>query len=284
MKAKQYQQQAALMKHGYILKDAQNGARALMAASLCAFPGVRHAFSTRVGGVSAGPYSSMNLCWKRMEAVEEVEENYRHFCAGFGFCYEELATINYEHGATVLPLTCADCGKGFPGFPKLTFCDGLVTNDPGVTLVSSHADCGAFFFFDPVAKACGVAHAGWKGTLRRIGAETVRQMHVLYSSQPKNILVAIGPCISKANFEVDLSLAIRFLEEFGAEDIFSQGRPDKAYLDLEMAAAIQLLEAGIPAENITCMHACTYAKSDLFYSFRRDHGETGSMSGFIKLI
>ena len=272
----------ARMRHGYALSLAENGTASLHAPALDKLGGVKHGFSARCGGVSRAPYDTLNLSWSRMESYETAVENFRRYCGAFGFSYPSLAIINYEHGAKVLPLTREDCGRGF-GREPLPFCDGLVTNDPEVTLVTSHADCGVFFLYDPEQRAVGIAHAGWKGTLLRIGAETVAQMQKNYRCKSESIFAAIGPCICRACFEVDLPLAERFADEFHDPQIYSPGKIGKAQLDLERAAAAQLLDAGVPAENITLMHACTYHNPELFISYRRDHGETGSMSGFIAL-
>lgn len=279
-----YIRQAALMKHGYIFTMAENGTASLHASALDEARGVRHSFSARCGGISEAPYATLNLSWTRQESYEEGKENFVRFCDAFGYAYDELAIINYEHGAKVLALTRENCGQGFDRAP-LPFCDGLITNDPDVTLVTSHADCGVMFFYDPVQRAVGIVHAGWKGTLLRIGTRAVEAMAQNYGSKAGDVIAAVGPCICRACFEVGLELGERFAEEFRDDAVFSPGKSaNKAQLDLERAAAIQLLDAGIPAENITLMHACTYHNEDMFFSYRRDHGETGSMSGFIKLM
>ncbi len=276
-----YASYAALLQHGYIFNRGENGTSCLRAAALD-IPGVRHAFSTRQGGISPAPFATLNLSWNEKDCFANAVENFTRFCGAFGFSYPELTIINHEHGVNVLPVTRRDCGRGFD-LPPLPFCDGLVTNDPGVTLVTSHADCGALFFYDPVCKAVGMTHAGWKGTLGRIGEKTVQAMHDHYNSAPENILAAIGPCICRDCFEVDRELGARFAAEFNDPGIFSAGKPGKAQLDLSRAALIQLLDAGIAPAHITMMDACTYHDPALFFSYRRDKGKTGSMSGFIKL-
>ena len=278
-----YDKEAALIQHGYLFKKGNNGTSCLQAEALC-LQGVQHAFSTREGGVSPAPYDTLNLSWNEKDCFANAAENFKRFGEAFGFPYASLTIINFEHGDYVLPVTRADRGRGFE-LPPLPFCDALITNDPDVTLVTSHADCGALFFYDPVHKAVGAAHAGWKGTLGRIGGKAVQAMRKNYGTDPADIIAAIGPCICRRCFEVDLELGERFAEEFRDDAVFSPGKSaNKAQLDLERAAAIQLLDAGIPAENITLMHACTYHNEDMFFSYRRDHGETGSMSGFIKLM
>ena len=272
---------AALIQHGYLFYKGENGTSCLRAEALC-LPGVAHAFSTREGGVSPAPFDTLNLSWNEKDCFANAVENFTRFCTAFGFAYSELTIINYEHGVNVLPVTRADCGRGFEK-PPLPFCDALVTDDPGVTLVTSHADCGALFFYDPVNRAVGMAHAGWKGTLGRIGQRTVETMQACYGCAPENIIAAIGPCICRDCFEVDKALGERFAAAFDDPAIYSPGKPGKAQLDLARAALIQLLDAGIEPAHITMMDACTYHEPSLFFSYRRDEGKTGSMSGFIKL-
>lgn len=244
--------------------------------------GVRHGFSTRLGGVSPAPYDSLNLGWSRPDPAENIARNFELFCQAAHIAPEDMAIVNYEHGGNVLRVTASDRGRGFTQ-PPLPFCDGLVTNDPSVALITSHADCGAFFLYDPVKRAVGLAHAGWKGTLLRIGARAVTLMAQAFGSDPKDILVSTGPSICKNCFEVDLELAERFVEEFKTDALYTHGRPGKAQLDLELAAALQILDAGVPAQNLTLMHACTFELEAHFFSHRRDKGDTGSMAAYIRL-
>jgi len=121
---------AACMRHGYTLAMAPNGTACLRAGAIEEAGGVRHGFSLRCGGVSEGAYESLNLSMSRMESAEAGRENFMRFCEGFGYDYDSLAIINYEHGNTVLPLTREHAGQGF-GREPLPFCDGLITDDPG---------------------------------------------------------------------------------------------------------------------------------------------------------
>lgn len=272
----------APIKHGYVYRRSC-GTGFFTADSLNQKSGVRHGFSTRLGGVSPAPYNSLNLGWSRPDPEENIARNFQIFCDAAQIEYDDMAIVNYEHGGTVLKVTAEDRGRGFSK-PPLPFCDGLVTNDKRVVLVTSHADCGAFFLYDPIKETAGLAHAGWKGTLARIGARAVELMQKEFGSAPCDILVSTGPCICKTCFEVDLELARRFAAEFGTESVYEHGRPGKAQLDLEAAAAIQFLEAGIAPENLTLMHACTFELEEYFFSHRRDRGDTGSMAAFIRLV
>ena len=281
---KMQQQQAALIKHGFIYKRTNKGTGLYCAEALDKAGGVSHGFSTREGGITVDPpKASLNLCWTRCGSPEEVIANFKIFAEGAGIDYDDMAVVNHEHGANVLRIAHEHRGRGFYKDP-LPPCDGIITDDPTVTLVTSHADCGAYFFYDPVHRAIGMAHAGWKGTLLRIGAEMARRMAEEFDTDPSDIIAATGPCICRDCFEVDADLGEKFQSEFGYPGISRPGRQGKAYVDLELAAAVQFVEAGIRPESITLMNACTYENRQHFFSHRRDKGITGSMAAYIKLI
>ncbi len=281
---KMQQQQAALIKHGFIYKRTNKGTGLYCAEALDKAGGVSHGFSTREGGITVDPpKASLNLSWTRCGSPEEVIANFKIFAEGAGIDYDDMAVVNHEHGANVLRIAHEHRGRGFYKDP-LPPCDGIITDDPTVTLVTSHADCGAYFFYDPVHRAIGMAHAGWKGTLLRIGAEMARRMAEEFDTDPSDIIAATGPCICRECFEVDADLGEKFQSEFGYPGISRPGRQGKAYVDLELAAAVQFVEAGIRPESITLMNACTYENRRHFFSHRRDKGITGSMAAYIKLI
>lgn len=281
---KMQQQQAALIKHGFIYKRTNKGTGLYCAEALDKAGGVSHGFSTREGGITVDPpKASLNLSWTRCGSPEEVIANFKIFAEGAGIDYDDMAVVNHEHGANVLRIAHEHRGRGFYKDP-LPPCDGIITDDPTVTLVTSHADCGAYFFYDPVHRAIGMAHAGWKGTLLRIGAEMARRMAEEFDTDPSDIIAATGPCICRDCFEVDADLGEKFQSEFGYPGISRPGREGKAYVDLELAAAVQFVEAGIRPESITLMNACTYENRQHFFSHRRDKGITGSMAAYIKLI
>lgn len=281
---KMQQQQAVLIKHGFIYKRTNKGTGLYCAEALDKAGGVSHGFSTREGGITVDPpKASLNLSWTRCGSPEEVIANFKIFAEGAGIDYDDMAVVNHEHGANVLRIAHEHRGRGFYKDP-LPPCDGIITDDPTVTLVTSHADCGAYFFYDPVHRAIGMAHAGWKGTLLRIGAEMARRMAEEFDTDPSDIIAATGPCICRDCFEVDADLGEKFQSEFGYPGISRPGRQGKAYVDLELAAAVQFVEAGIRPESITLMNACTYENRRHFFSHRRDKGITGSMAAYIKLI
>ena len=250
--------------------------------ALSACPGIDHGFSARTGGVSTGEYASLNLSFTRPEQRELVEQNYRIFCRAANIPVESMVMDTYEHGTTVLCVNRWDCGRGYDR-PSLPFCDGLVTDDPEVTLITGHADCMAFYFYDPVKKAIGLCHAGWRGALDRIGREVIRTMHTACGSDPQDILCGVGPSICKNCFEVGDDVADAFEAAFPQCDLRGINARGRATIDLWKVAAAQFLECGVKKEHISIMGVCTYEDARL-YSHRRDKGHTGGMAAYLRLI
>lgn len=269
---------------GFHYHENANGTGCFTLPAFDALSGMQNAFSARVGGVSAGSAKYLNLSMTRekYEPRAVTEENYRIFCAGEGIDPSSMVMDNYEHGATVLRVDRSDCGKGWTR-PPLPHCDGLVTDDPGVTLVTGHADCMAFYFVDPTRRAIGLAHAGWRGALARIGAEVVFKMTEAFGCDPADIVAGVGPSLCAAHFEVDAELGDTFARAFPYTHCMRPGRPGKAYVDLWQVAAAQLLEAGVTAAHISLSGVCTYEEPRL-YSYRRDKELTGGMAAFLRLV
>ena len=134
---------------------------------------VRHGFSTRMGGVSRGPYASMNLSFTRGDDPEAVRENYRRAAAALGVEMESMTLAWQTHTANVRRIRREDRGKGVVRERDYRDVDGLVTDEPGITLVTFYADCVPLYFLDPVRRAIGLSHSGWRGTAARMGGATL---------------------------------------------------------------------------------------------------------------
>lgn len=145
-------------------------------ASFDAVPFVRHGFSTRLGGVSRGPFSAMNLSFTRGDEAAAVRENFALFCENLGMKAEDVVVSAQEHHTNLYNATAADRGRGVTRERGYTDIDGLLTDEPGVVLCTQYADCVPLFFVDPVRKVVATSHAGWKGTAARIGRITVDRM------------------------------------------------------------------------------------------------------------
>lgn len=244
--------------------------------------GFDHGFTARSGGVSEGYFSSLNLSFTRPENRENVMENYRRFCRAAEIPYKTMVMDNYEHGTTVLKVDRADAGKGYLA-DALPACDGLVTNDPQITLITGHADCMAFYVVDPVRRCIGLAHAGWRGALGRIGSGVVSLMKREFGSDPKDIIASVGPSICPDCFEVGENVAKEFEKDFSDIPCVLPQKDARPHVDLWMVAVKQFMEAGVLPEHISLFDVCTMTTPRL-YSHRRDRGNTGGMSAYLRIL
>ncbi len=244
---------------------------------------VRHGCSTRTGGVSTGAYTALNLSFTRQDELPEtVMENYRLFSTAAGIDWPSMVMDNFEHGTTVLAVDSGHAGSGYL-LPPLPFCDGLVTDDENVALITGHADCLPLYLLDPVRRCIGLAHAGWKGTLGKIGLVAAQLMIERYGAVPERMLAGVGPCICADCFEAGEDLGVLFSDAFPGVPCVSPGKPGKVQIDLAMAAAAQFMEAGIPSKQISLMDVCTF-EEECLYSHRREKGNTGGMAAFLQLL
>jgi hypothetical protein len=244
--------------------------------------GFDHGFTARSGGVSEGYFASLNLSFTRPENRENVMENYRIFSRAANIPFDSMVMDNYEHGTTVLKVDRADAGKGYLVDP-LPPCDGLVTNDPAITLITGHADCMAFYFVDPIKRCIGLAHAGWRGALGRIGARVVENMVRAYGSNPADILAGVGPSICTDCFEVGDNVAAEFAAAFPDLPCVLPQESGRPHVDLWMIACAQFAEAGVLPEHISLFDVCTMTTPRL-YSHRRDKGNTGGMAAYLRIL
>ena len=248
---------------------------------------VKHGFSTRKGGVSTGIFSSMNLNFKRGDDPDAVLENYRRMAAALNMRVEDMVLSDQTHTTNVRVITEEDRGKGILRPQDYSDVDGMITNVPGIVLVTSYADCVPLYFVDPVRKAIGLSHSGWKGTVGHIGQMTVEKMHEVYGSEPKDIVAAIGPSICQSCYEVSDDVAEAFRANFTADeaaDILLDKGNGKYQLDLWKANWYVLTDAGILPEHLSVTDLCTACHPDLLWSHRKTNGQRGGLSAFLSLI
>ena len=248
---------------------------------------VKHGFSTRKGGVSTGIFSSMNLNFKRGDDPDAVMENYRRVAAALNMRVEDMVLSDQTHTTNVRVITEEDRGKGILKPQDYSDVDGMITNVPGIVLVTSYADCVPLYFVDPVRKAIGLSHSGWKGTVGHIGQKTVWKMHEVYGSEPKDIVAAIGPSICQSCYEVSDDVAEAFRANFTADeaaDILLDKGNGKYQLDLWKANWYVLTDAGILPEHLSVTDLCTACHPDLLWSHRKTNGQRGGLSAFLSLI
>ncbi len=244
---------------------------------------INHAFSTRLGGVSQGEFSSMNMAFNRGDKPESVTENYKRFCKSAGFDYESLVASSQDHNIFVRKVTSAQRGIGIYKPKDIQSVDALITNEKGVTLVTYYADCTPLFFVDEEKRAIGLAHAGWRGTAGRIGQKTVEKMSEEFGTNPASVKAAIGPAISVCCYEVDKPCANNFLalDDLDTDKFVFPKNNGKYMLDLLEANRQIIISAGVKPENITVSDLCTNCSSELLWSHRATNGHRGTMSAFM---
>ena len=239
---------------------------------------VTHCFTTRLGGVSTGVLSSLNLGNHRGDSAENVEENYRILGKAVGFVPEQLVLTRQIHSNIVRAVTDADrAGLDHRSYPE---CDALITNTPGVGLVIFTADCTPILFHDPVTGAVGAAHAGWKGTAQGIARKTVEAMVSAFGCDPRNIRAAIGPNIAQCCFQTDRDVPDAMTDALGNAALpFIRRAGDKYYVNLKEINALFLRHAGV--RHIEISGDCTFCQHDRFWSHRYTRGERGSQGAII---
>ena len=179
-----------------------------------ALPYIRHMFTTREGGVSKDIYESLNLSFTRGDDETAVLENYRRVAQALGTSIDHIVTSDQTHTTNVRPVGKEDLGKGITRPRDYKDVDGMITDQPGVLLAIFYADCVPLYFVDPVHKAIGLSHSGWRGTVGRMGQATVEAMERSFGSQPKDLLCAIGPSICQDCYEVSRDVAEAFIFAF----------------------------------------------------------------------
>lgn len=247
---------------------------------------VSHAFSTRIGGVSTGIYSSMNLTFTREDNPVNVSRNFELFAGATGVKTEDMVYSMQTHTTNVMEVTEAHRGMGVVKERDFSDIDGLVTNVPGITLVTSYADCVPLYIVDPIKHAIGLSHSGWRGTVNNIAAVTVNKMTKLYGTNPKDLVVFIGPSICRDCYEVSADVAEEFATVYGSsvfDKILHVKNNGKFKLDLWQANFTNFVNCGVNHENIAITDICTCCNSELLFSHRASKGMRGGLCGFLTL-
>lgn len=249
---------------------------------------VRHLFSTRMGGISGGIFSSMNLSYTRGDDKGAVDENYRRIAGVLGCRMEDIVCSDQTHTTNIRIVDEKDRGKGIICPKDYTDIDGLVTNVPGIVLATFYADCVPLFFIDTKKKAVGLSHSGWRGTVGRMGQRTLEAMYQAFGTRPGDVTAAIGPSICQECYEVSEDVAEAFRKEFcgpGQEEVLLTDKGNGKYqLDLWSANRIVLEEAGIPADKIQVTDICTCCNPHYLFSHRASHGKRGNLGAFLGLL
>ncbi len=237
---------------------------------------VPHGFTTRAGGVSEGPYASLNLGFSVGDERTHVEENHRRLARAAGAALGALSRVSQVHGDRVQE---ARGGEGDAALrPTEGEADGLWTQTPGHWVAVGTADCVPVLLVDPDGQRVAAVHSGWRGTDADISARAVEQL-VARGGRPERLLAAVGPAIQACCYEVSDALGQRFRERFGPEVVVARGA--KAHLDLTRAVRLSLERAGLKAAHVDVLQACTACDPTRFFSHRRDAGRTGRHLNYV---
>jgi len=233
------------------------------------FPSLIHAFSTRLGGYSVGPYQSLNIGLNSGDDQKTVLKNRQLLFNSLSIKPNRLVYPQQIHSANINIVN-------FPG--TIENCDAILSKSPDLFLTIQTADCFPVFIFDPKIIAIGLVHSGWKGTSENIVGKTIKMMKEKFGSNSENILAAIGPGVQQRNYQVDQTVAGKFNNNYLTADGSGHYK-----LDIQKAIIDQLIERGVLLNHIDYSDACSYEASDLFYSYRRDGKSSGRMMGILGL-
>ena len=254
--------------------------------ALDAIPWLGNAFSTRAGGVSTGIYAEMNLAHTVGDEPERVLENYRIIGRAIGVRAEDMVLAWQTHTVNVMSVDDTYRGMGIVRDRPYRDVDGIMTDTPGLCLLTSYADCVPLYFVDPVHRAIALSHSGWRGTVGNIARNTIEAMKKNYGSDPAQIIVCIGPSICADCYEVGEDVAERFREPYSEEELArilrpEPGREGKYLLDLTEANVCNFINSGVAEKNIHRPDLCTCCNSSWMHSHRGSGGKRGGMCAFL---
>lgn len=257
-----------------------------------AFPKLKVGFSSRSGGISAAPFDSLNVGLHVADVKEDVLINRERLAKAVGMPLDSWVYAEQVHGNEVEVLHRSDRGKGIHSRESaIQAKDAFITQDTGLCMAALFADCVPLYFYDPVHEVIGLAHAGWKGTVREIAAVTMAKMQHHYDSKPHEVIAVIGPSIGICCFEVDEIVMSKVWEMFsrdriekgGSKTLFHEKKNGKYLLNLQEMNRQIMIKAGILPSHIEVTDYCTSCRTDLFFSHRKENGKTGRMVAWIGL-
>ncbi|MEK7679165.1 MAG: peptidoglycan editing factor PgeF [Deltaproteobacteria bacterium] len=253
-----------------------------------------HGFLTRVGGVSPAPFESLNFDF-RTDSKENILKNTELIAKPFPLLAKRLITLNQVHGVQVfvanehfhiIPLYERGIKGDFDGIDAAhpPEADAIVTCLKHTPIGVLTADCLPALLYDPVKKAVGAAHAGWRGALLKIAQKTVQTMVKSFGSRPEDIIACLGPHIRPCCYDVKEDIIKEFEKVYGDAALgffeFTNGSPR---LDLAKAVSHSLIEEGLVEKNICSEAPCTACENKLFFSYRKENGLTGRQLSFIMI-
>lgn len=250
------------------------------------FPQICAGFTTKNGGFSTSHFSSLNVGLHVDDVVEHVLSNRKKVAEALHLPLENWVCADQTHGDNIAKIDFSMKGNGAFSYQEaITSTDGMYTFEKNLMLVLCFADCVPLYFYSPEDHLVGVAHAGWKGTVKNIAGKMISIWNKQEKIKLNNIYVAIGPSIGSCCYIVDEYVINQVNHVLPNKNIkpYDQISIDQYRLDLKLLNKILLLNAGISPENILMSSYCTSCESPLFFSHRRDKGKTGRMMSYIAL-
>ena len=270
------------------LKD-KHGVQWLQFDSLSSHIHLVHGFTTRNGGVSHPPFSSLNMGRSTADDPENIEENYRRILTALNIEDRPRYMTKQVHSDVVYFVGDSEntIDSEADSFTKDNFVsnvDGLVTDRTDVVLMTYYADCVPLFIYDPVNHVGGVVHSGWKGTSKQIGKRAVERLTAAFGTKPEDIIAGIGPCAGKCCYEIDEVVTDAFNWMGSDLDQFlTPTEKDRALIDLKGINRMILESAGVKTEAIEVSEYCTMCNNDLLFSYRKEKPKQGLMSAIFAL-
>ncbi len=242
---------------------------------------VRHAFTTKFGGVSTGHCASLNLGFGRGDKEENVRENYRLLAEELGMDVHRFTLTRQIHDTQISVVTENEAGMGLHR-PFEWESDAIITALPDTPLCGFSADCTVTLFYDPSTRTAGVAHAGWRGMAASILPKTVDEMAEKLGANRGTMVAVIGPSIRQECFETDADVPEAMEKQIGEKvRPFIQEKGPKFHVDLQGVGAMLLRDAGLKTENVVDCGICTMCSHDEFWSHRKTNGIRGVQAGVI---
>lgn len=244
------------------------------------FDSLFHFTSTISGGVSEGNFASFNLGMYSGDNIDHVAENRERLAVMLNIDEADILVPYQTHEDKVLVIDRDFRSKSdLEKIQLLNGVDALITDQRGICIAVTTADCVPVLVYDAEKKILAAIHAGWKGTVARFAEKTVEKMIENFGCNPSDLYAGISPCISQVHFEVGEEVVDAFCKaDFPfAEIAYRNQHTGKAHIDLQLANKLTLIEAGIPTNNIEESNLCTFANADKFFSARRQTIYSGRM-------
>ena len=261
----------------------KSGVKYLTFSHMSKYDNLIHAFTTRYGGVSEGCFESLNFGFVKGDKLENIHTNFNILAETLNIKVENMVRSQQEHTNSILYVTEKDRGKGVIKARDFDSIDGLITDRPDVAIITSHADCTPLFFYDYEKNIIGLAHSGWRGTASKIGQEMVNKFSKDFYSNPKHILVGIGPSIGPCCFEVDKDVYEIFANQDKRYKKYINKIDLKYHIDLWSINKLILKDNGIIEKNIVSADICTKCNINTYFSHRGQKGKRGTLIGIMML-